>query len=633
MRKIDKILSHLENLIREGRYEALETERIELKSLSTSDNWKQLYISACAFLNTQGGIIVLGIHEDVKKELLSFTGFDANKENKLKELAKQFTDGKGNTLDVSNEINNTRMELRDFYNGKVCLVFVDKLPEDKKYAFYNGTAYKRELTGDHKISDIEITKQEEYKKEIIRATELEALPNATLDDLDIDLLNEFIQKLNDGKKVETLKPDIQSALPFLIKKRMVEENHKPTLLGIFVCGKNIFDIIGGKCELDAYFKITEYPYEEGENAKIADDRKIYKDNIIPLMESGWDFIFNKTAVGISIDRGGSPVYEYPERIIREMVNNALAHRDYRSERFSILEVINRKHISIRNPGKFRQEQLIFAEVPLKIRRIIPNPKAQNPKLADILKLYNRWEGRGIGMATLTNYSLANKIDVPYYRLYPGEEIALFIPKGKVWDEAAQAWLNGFHKYISQKNGGKELTEAQKTLLAYLYKSELLNEQERYTINLTPDNNHSQVISDLEKKGLIEKLPNFPLETQVYRVDPVLRRSDFSGEMLKNYGSAYSSLSNDWKEILESIYQHNEYGTNAVVSASLIGNHLFLKRHSPSHIDIREFGNFKRRVRNAINKLEKEGYITRKQAGKPDYQINTAFQTLPQTRLF
>ena len=61
---------------------------------------------------------------------------------------------------------------------------------------------------------------------------------------------------------------------------------------------------------------------------------------------------------------------------------------------------------------------------------------------------------------------------------------------------------------------------------------------------------------------------------------------------KVFGGAYETLSNELKEVLESIYQHNEFSTIAEVSANLISNHLYFKTHSATNVDINEYGNFK-----------------------------------------
>ena len=617
MREIDKILLQIEQHLQAGTYSPVETDKIELKDLSGGTDWKELHKSICAFLNTKGGIAVIGIKEDTKQKQFKFTGYNPNNENNIKILPSLFTDDENRKIDLTEYIRPDLIEVKPFLTGQICLVFIEKLPDDLKYVLYREEAYERQITGDHRVPPEKIQKQKELKQELKHATELDFVPNATIDDLDVDRLNDFIIRLNTDKKVETVKADIQTAIPFLLRKKMIRDN-SPTLLGMLVCGKHIFDFIGGKCELDAYF-------ETGQT--LASDQKPYKDNIIPLMESGWNFTFSKTGTGVSVEKGGTTVFEYPQEIIRETINNALAHRDYTSSRFSVLRIRNNEYIEIRNPGKFRQEQILIAEEPIKLRRIIPIPKAQNPNIADILKAYKRWEGRGIGMASLTNFALNDLIDIPYYRLYSENEIGLFIPKGKVLDDQMISWLKSFNKYILQKTGGKELSIEQKTVLTYFYKSELLNAVEKYTVNLTPDNNHFDVIKDLAKWGLITQLPQSTNSSQVFRIDETLTKTEFSKEMQKIFGGAYDTLGNDLKEVIESIYQHNKFSTVNDVSANLISNHLYFKKYGTNLIDIKELGNYKRKIRYAINKLEKNNFIKRKNEGKPNYEINKSFERI------
>ena len=50
MKQIEKILQDIENIISNHlNYNGLENEHLELKDLSNSDNWKELYKTACAF--------------------------------------------------------------------------------------------------------------------------------------------------------------------------------------------------------------------------------------------------------------------------------------------------------------------------------------------------------------------------------------------------------------------------------------------------------------------------------------------------------------------------------------------------------------------------------------------------------
>ena len=613
MKYIEKILTEIEGHIKANTYKALETNNIEFKDLSSSGSWDQLYISVCSFLNTQGGIVIIGIQEDIKKKQFKFTGYNPNDENKIKEISAKINSIDGSPVDLIDYIQLNAVDIIPFLTGHVCVLYIEKLPLDRKYVFFKEFAYERQLTGDHRISTEKINRQLEIIEELRNATELETVENVTLEDLDIDLLNEYIIKLNADKKVETIKADIQSAISFLIRKKFVREN-KPTLLGLLVCGKHIGDLVGGKCELDAYF-------ETGQT--LADDKKIYKENIIPLMESGWAFTFSKTSIGVSVHRGGTAVFEYPEAVIRETINNALAHRDYSSDRFSVLRIVNDKCIEIKNPGRFKQNQLLVQEKPLLLRRIIPTPKAQNPNLADVLKVYNRWEGRGIGMATLVNYALNNQIDVPYYRIYNKDELGLFIQKGQVLDIKTASLFASFDKYIAQKNNNQPLSNEELTVLAYFYKSEKLNEQERFTINLTPDNNHFDAIQQLLKSNLITKLAISTLEYQVYQVDKIFYKTDFSNELNLIFGNDYYSLSAEYKEILQVVYQLDMFSNLTVLNANVVGNSIYFRENSSYNIDTKKFDSFKRSTRGRINNLEKQGFLQRKVPGKSNYQINSA----------
>lgn len=611
MSYIDKILLEIETHIKNKTYKSLETNTIELKDLSNNGSWDEFYKSVCAFLNSQGGVIIVGINEKVN-EFYKFTGYNSNDEPKIKSILQNFTTKDKSSIDFLNDyIPINSVEIKPFLTGQVCVVYIEKLPEDKKYVYFKNQAYERNLTGDSKISEEKIIKQDELIEEIKYATELDIVADATLDDLDVDILNDYIERLRRNVKIETIKADISSAMSFLIRKKFVREN-KPTLLGMLVCGKHIFDVIGGKSELDAYFKA-------GHN--LADDKKHYKDNIIPLMESAWAFTFSKINVGVSIEKGGIATFEYPEDVIRETINNALAHRDYSIPRFSILEVVNNQHIEIRNPGRFKQNQLIIAEEPFPIRRIIPIPKAQNPNLADVLKVYNRMEGRGIGMATLVNFALDNQIDVPYYRIYHKDELGLFIPKGKVLDEKIFSVFKSFDKYIFNQNGNKLLTEEEMTVLAYFYKSEKLNLQEKFTINLSPDNNHFDAIQQLLKSKLITKSDISTIEYQLYQVDKTFYKTEFTEELIEIFGNSFNALSDKYKEVLQTIFHHESYSQVTEISANLVGKYLYFNKYIATNYDRKQYDSFTSGVRSRINNLEKQKYIIRKIEGKPNYRIN------------
>ncbi len=623
MREIDRILQKIEQNIQENRFEEVETEKIELKDLSSGGEWKELHKTVCAFLNTDGGIVIIGVKEKIEKDKVKryqFTGYNPDNESKLKLIPTLFSDKSGQKRNFETLFPASTFEVKDFMSGRVCLVFVEKLPEDQKFTFYDGIAYERILTGDSKISQLKIGSQEELKKEIADARELQFVTGATLENLDIDKLNDYINKLNRDIKVESLKADIQSALPFLTRKGFVIDG-KPTLLGVLVCGYHAYDLVGGRCQVDCYVD---------SDVHIAKNKQILKDNIIPLMESTVGFVFRNIAIGVGYEGGGTSLPEYPEKLVREVVNNALAHRDYSSDKFVNVVIKPNVFIEIRNPGNFRADQQLTTDKPVKIRRIIPNPKTRNPKLADILKAYDRWEGRGLGMAALTNACLENQIDVPYFILRSTNDISLYVPKGKVLNEDAEQWLKGFSGWILRQTEGFELTEEEKTVLTYFWKSEQLNRVERYTIMLTPDNNHFDVIAKLETFGLIEKLQwtdsNESIHP-VFVVNRILTQENFFQPLRTLFGGDFDALGKDYKEVLDAIYMHNQYSMEKEVSAKAMDLFIYTRKNKAIR-DFRDYDNYSRKVRNIMNALERKGFIRRTDGQKPRFVVNQDYVRTP-----
>jgi predicted HTH transcriptional regulator len=623
MKAVDKILATIQESIETGVFLDVETDKVEIKDLSSGDNWKELYKSVCAFLNTEGGIIIVGINEKEKKYRL--TGVDPLiNEAKLKAICTAFKDFKGQETDLAEYF--PPMEIKDFptiqsspiKHHRVCVIYVEKLPEDKKFAFYEGVAYRRNITGDHRIKKEDIEAQEERKIDLAYAKELDIVQQAELSDLDIDKLNDYIIRLNRDVKIESLKADINSAASFLHRKFFCRDK-KPTLLGMLVCGNNIYDFIESRCQVDAYVDSA---------TQVAQDKQIIKDNIFSLMERSVGFVYKNIQVGVAYNKGGAELPEYPEKLIRETINNALAHRDYSVNRFVNIIIKPNQSIEVRNPGSFRQEQrLVYDEKIessiIRIRRIIPVPKARNPKLADILKTFDRWEGRGTGMASLTNACLDNQIDVPYYLLHSESDISLHIPKGKVLDAEMLLWLESFSGYLFDKCQGSPLTDEEKIVLAYFYKTEKLNKLERYTVLLTPDNNHFSVISSLEDKNLIFRTTlsqsEYPLYP-VYIVDRVLTQDSFRQELRHIFGTDFDLLKVEYQEILEVIYRYQVFSLHKSANANLVGDFIYRKRNKVIS-ETNKYENYKRNVRNIFNKLTNSGFIEKSETIRYGFILN------------
>lgn len=619
-KNLDKIAFCISN----NSYEEIETERFEIKNLSAG--WRDdFHKTICAFLNANGGIIVIGVNDKNNQtpKHYKFTGYENSPKNESflnNELPLKFTDKNGNSMQMHK---NLVFEIRNFLTGRVLVIFVEELDSSQKYAFYDQIAYTRKLTGDHKLELKEIEEYEEIKNDRELSQELTIVKNTSLINIDVDTLNNYIFEYAKGKKRgDKLKKSVEKAKPFLVEQGfMFDENI--TLLGILVCGKNPQRYIQGKCQIDCYLV--------NENSKnVADNKVVLEENVINLIYESQNFVWHNMQVGIAYTDGGKAEPEYPESLIRESINNAVAHRSYKSNRFIIIEIKPNHHLLIRNPGMFQQRQRININSESgKIRRIKPFQVARNPKLTHLLKSFNYWEGKGKGLSSLIDACHDNQIDVPYYVLAE-DEISLYIPKGKVLDDEMELWLDSFAGYFYAKLG-RNLTTDEKIILAFFRKSEDLNKTEKYTILLTSNNNHANIISDFEELGLLFVNEKSPELYPIYQINKTLLKANFHDELYQIFGKIWTDLELNYKNILNAIYLKSFFGNkNESISANKIGNYLYLLENKKV-INLKNYDSFKRKIRLNFNTLETNKMITRNdklsktEGGKDNFIINIDFK--------
>jgi ATP-dependent DNA helicase RecG len=593
---ISDTIHRIEESISKDTFIDIETGKIELKDLSTGTNWTSLKESICAFLNTDGGVVICGVRERDKKYHL--TGFDRNNESKIIALKTEtFKDEKGNWVDLSHylhfdyhtiSIRNERSEL--------LILAIYPLSDDLKFVNINGKYFERQLTQDKEIPEHKLKQHREYKKELEFSKEIAPIEKAELNDLSLDKINTYINLLNKEIRLEPLKPSLDMAKPFLHNQHFTKDG-KVTLLGMLVCGADPFHFLASRSEVNAYYDTR---------SDIGKDKKIFRNDVLTLMEETFRYIWGNIKINRTIHDGGKSEPEYPERLIRETINNALAHRDYSIDHFVTIRVEPNRFIEIRNPGSFKEKiKVTHTKTEVEIRRLIPGiPESKNPKLASILKVFDKIENQGRGMASLVNDALDNKIDLPYYEI-KDEAISLFIPTGKLVDEAIENWLKGFSKYIELKIMNK-LSEEHTAVLAYHYKSELLNKKRYYTILHSESNNHFNIIHELKQAGILIEHPVSTEQTPVYVLDREIMKTDFREELVQLIGIDYISFEQVAKEILNITYLFSNYSQKSLKAAEITPE-VYRRLHG-KEINAKMYESLGRKVRLLCNKFYKFGIL-------------------------
>ncbi len=549
---LDQIIGGIETTLSEGKFQDYESAIVELKDLSTGTEWTSLKETVCAYLNTSGGYVICGIRERDKK--YSFPGFDRKNEGKIIELRTRFFQNDNDIFPDLSE--NIGFDYRTLSGKTVAIITVSPLSEDLKYLKLGNDYYERVLTQDKVIPWARIIQHQEYKTELEYSKEISPVAKATINDLDLDKINQFIIKINATGKKETVKKDLSDALDFLIRRYCVYADGAVSVLGLLLFGKEPFHHLEYRAEIDCYFETGN---------EIGRDKKFFQNDVLNLMDDAFSFVWGHIKVGTTYMGGGRSEPEFPEKLVREIVNNALAHRDYTVNKFITIKINPGESIEIKNPGGFKQKMLITdTSSECEIRRIIPGmPETKNPKLANVLKAFDKIESQGIGMATLVSVCLENQIDVPYYDLSAPDTIALVIPSGKLIDDETERWIDSFYEYFRYKLGGV-ITRQHELVLAYLLKSERLNKRRLYTILLSPANNHFDVLFDLKKSGLILEHASASTEqTPVYILHEELTAIDYGPQIEEETGKLLIGLEDTYKRVLNIIYRYNRYNAESI----------------------------------------------------------------------
>lgn len=232
------------------------------------------------------------------------------------------------------------------------------------------------------------------------------------------------------------------------------------------------------------------------------------------------------------------------------------------------------------------------------------------------------------MATLVSLALENKIDIPYY-LLKSDEVVLTIKSGKVLDDRMVWIFKSFDAYITKKTYGHDLTESQKTVLAYLIKSELENRVMRYTINVSPDNNHFNDLSILKQYGLVEELADTDVIQTGHLADPVFLKDSYAPELFEIFGEIYTSLHSEIaKPVLNTVYRFNHFSSTTYPNARQVAYYIWAGQGNS--LAIKEFDDFNRRVRYFIEKMSKTGILEKKGKG---YAIVSIMGSTVQNDLF
>ncbi len=361
-----------------------EMQNIELKS-SEHGATDRLYDTLSSFSNQSGGgIIIFGISEK--------NGFSVSGVYDVQDLQ----------IKVTNQALQMQPVVRPVFtvaeiNGKkIVSAEVSECEINDKPCFYKGTgrlrgSYIRVGESDQQMTEYEIYSYEAFRRKI--QDELRIVERASVDDFDSIAIEEYLKKIRKAKPNLAMLDDSR-----ILHLQGMVDGGKPTIAGVLML--SIFP--------QAYFPQlsitavvvpgTEIGDTGPDNERFIDNKRI--DGRIPqMLEDAMMFVRRNIRTATVIDQDGKRTDkpEYPLIAVREIILNALIHRDYsmHTDASPIRLILYRDRIEIENPGG------LYGRTRLSdLGKLAADTR--NPFIAGALEVLIDTENRFSGIPTIIN---------------------------------------------------------------------------------------------------------------------------------------------------------------------------------------------------------------------------------------
>lgn len=373
-----ELINLIENLI------SLKTETNNIEFKKAKDGVPEnLYDTFSSFSNTSGGIIIFGVDEKNNYDICGITNPDI--------FQKKITE---QSLMMEPKIRPiiTMCE----YNGKIIAsAEIPELDVFNKPCYYSGKgkmkgSYIRVGDSDLPMTDYEIYSFDAFKYKT--EDELRSKERIEKDIFNEISINTFLDK------IISLKPNLVNLDKDTILKMngIVDKNNYPTVCGILNFGKypQIFspnlDIVAVRCSTN------DYGIEDQNGIRFLDNKRL-DGTISDMLKLALSFVVNNIKKATKINEKGirEDVMEYPIKAIREVILNALIHRDYsiHTENEPIRLTIFDDRIEISNPGG------LYGRLSLdELGKV--HSDVRNPFIASVLEILEVTENRYSGIPTI-----------------------------------------------------------------------------------------------------------------------------------------------------------------------------------------------------------------------------------------
>lgn len=415
----------LQQLIDTAIHNRCETQTLEIKS--AKDGAPRVYDSLSSFSNqNEGGIILFGIDEQA--------GFSICGVYDAQDLQKKIH---GQCESMTPEVRPT-FETVTINNKTVVAVYINGRPMSERpvYRTIKGISegtYTRIGDADVRMTATELYEIESFKEG--RRDDITTNPEASITMLDKNKVSQFV--IDAAKERPLLS---RRSTNEILSLSGVIRNEIPTLAGMLTLGDYPQQLYPNLCiTAIAVSGTTLQPEEDGTRFL---DNKRYEGSISDMLDGAMNFVARNAKTKVIIRDGERvDIPQYPETAIREIILNALMHRDYGPycNGTPIRLVMYADRLECWNPGGIYGGQSIndlgYANLP-----------TRNPTLVSLLEIQHVAENRHSGIPVIREEAQSNGMRSPEFVVRNGSFLVRFFNTPQPENTAASLATSPHHDY-------------------------------------------------------------------------------------------------------------------------------------------------------------------------------------------
>ena len=379
-----------------------EFQTVEVKRAEKSAPDK-LYDTLSSFSNqNSGGTIVFGLYEN--------EGFKVTGVSDVQALQKKVME-QCNQMEPPVRAVFTSIEIDGKYvvSAEIPPIDISERPCFNKAKGRIKGSYIRVGDADIPMTEYEIYSYEAYRKKY--QDDIRIVERADMSSLNTPKLENYLFRLKENKPNLAQLSDQQ-----IMELMSVERDGKPTLTAELLWGlypQAFFPQLG---IIATAVQGTEYCEPQPDGSRFSDNKRI-EGTIPEMLEGAMNFVRANTRIRTVIDKDGkrTDIPDYPMNAVREVILNALVHRDYsiHTEGMPVQLIVFSDRLEVRNPGglygRLSIDMLGNAQ-----------PDTRNPVLANALEVMQVTENRYSGIPTIRREMKSTNHPEPEFTAIHGE---------------------------------------------------------------------------------------------------------------------------------------------------------------------------------------------------------------------